>query len=58
MRFWGHYYAFHYYKDNGLVAEATQALPALLAFKNRLPASLWKALKMEEAVVNTETATA
>lgn len=48
MRFWGTYFAYAYFRENGLAAEAERARTDLAAFKKEIPKPVWKALKLDE----------
>lgn len=46
-KFWAAYLKFMFYKENGLTEKESEALQQLLIFKNDLPQSIWKTLKIE-----------
>jgi hypothetical protein len=48
MRFWGAYYAYAYFRDNGLTEAAEGEKAGLEAFREQLPRQLWKMLKLDE----------
>jgi hypothetical protein len=48
MRFWGSYYAYAYFREHGLAAEAERARADLAAFEKGVPKPLWKALQLDE----------
>ena len=47
MKFWGYYYAFCYFNENAMAAEAEGAKKNLYSLKANIPAHLWKALKID-----------
>ncbi|MBD0259204.1 MAG: hypothetical protein ICV83_26095 [Cytophagales bacterium] len=51
MRFWGSYFAYAYFRENGLAGEAERARTDLAAFEKVVPKPLWKSLKLDEGTV-------
>lgn len=49
MRFWGYYYEYQYYKDNGLQTDTDVAKAKLVAVKGDISPSVWKALQIDDA---------
>ncbi len=49
MRFWGLYYEYCYFRDNQQEPETAEAKAVVIAAKHDVPASVWKALKVEQA---------
>jgi hypothetical protein len=47
MRFWGHYYEYCYFKDNGMQSEVETAGRTLYSIKDTIPPHLWKSLHIE-----------
>jgi hypothetical protein len=47
MRFWGCYFAYAYFRENGLAAEAERARADLAAFEKTVPRLLWERLKLD-----------
>jgi hypothetical protein len=47
MRFWGTYFAYAYFRENGLAAEAERERTDLAAFEKMVPGPLWKGLKLD-----------
>jgi hypothetical protein len=50
MRFWGYYYEFYHYKDNGLTEKASEAIVKLVAAKPDISPQIWKALKIDQEI--------
>jgi hypothetical protein len=48
MRFWGSYFAYAYFRENGLTAEAERARADLAAFEKVVPKPLSQRLKLNE----------
>lgn len=46
-KFWAAYLQFMFYKENGLTKQESKAQQQLLQFKNEIPPSIWKNLKIE-----------
>ncbi len=53
MRFWGGYYAYAYFRDNGLTEAAAAEKVGLEAFRQQLPRPLWKMLRLDERPAGT-----
>jgi hypothetical protein len=50
VKFWGYYFEYQYYVDNGDVQMASHAKPDLVALKPGIPAALWKSLNIDTPI--------